>query len=104
MRRVEVSTKFEKDLKRVRKQPRFDEPLLKKLLDSLFFGETLEQKYKDHKLAKHSRPEFQGCRDFHLTPNICVVYYIDKDVLRLVRIGSHQDLGLTEELHRKNAR
>ena len=100
--RIETGGKFEKDLKKVSKYPKFDEALLKQLLDKLANGESLDAKYKDHKLAKHSPGELSGCRDFHLTANICVVYMRTSTSIRLIRIGSHQDLGLTESLEEKN--
>jgi mRNA interferase YafQ len=99
MRRIEPSSKFEKDLKTVKKYPKYDKAPLASILDKLANGEKLDDKFKDHKMAKHSPKGLNDCRNFHLAPNICVLYRITDDTLTVIRIGSHQDLGLTEELH-----
>lgn len=68
------------------------EPLITKLRS----GISLDPKYKDHKLAKHSPKEYKDCREFHCKPNICIVYKIEDGLLKLLRIGPHNKLGLTE--------
>lgn len=97
---IKPTNKFEKDLKTVRKYPRFKREELEVLIDSLAEGKTLEQRYKDHKLAKHSPGELAECRCFHYAPNICVIYKSTSDSIILIRIGSHSDLGMTETLHK----
>lgn len=95
-RKIAPTKKFEKDLKKVSKYPKFNRKNFEAVINKIANGEKLDAKYGDHKLAKHSEGELQGCRDFHLVANICVVYRLtDADVI-LVRIGSHQDIGLTE--------
>lgn len=91
-RQLFYTGKFEKDLKKVRKQPKYNEKLLWSLLDSIARGEALDPKYNDHKLAKHSDRGLNDCRDFHLAPNIVVVYRLTNTNMELVRIGSHSDL------------
>ena len=73
-------------------------------LDILARGEELPSNYADHKMSKSSRPEYMGCRDFHLKSNICVIYVLTNDEVYVKRVGSHQDLNLTEskEDSRKN--
>jgi mRNA interferase YafQ len=100
-RRIAPTTKFEKDLKKVSKYPKFKRKEFETVINKIADGEKLDAKYGDHKLAKHSGGELQGCRDFHLVANICVVYRLTDDEVILVRIGSHQDIGLTEMIHIK---
>ena len=95
-RRIATTKKFEKDLKKVSKYPKFNKKTFEEVIDKLANGEKLDARYGDHKLAKHSEGELQGCRDFHLVANICVVYRLTDSEVILVRIGSHQDIGLTE--------
>lgn len=50
-------------------------------------------------MSKTSPKHYQGCRDFHYKSNICVIYRVKPDVVDMIRIGSHQDLELTENLN-----
>ncbi len=101
-RRIAPTKRFEKDLKKVSKYPKFNKKTFESVIDKLASGEKLDAKYGDHKLAKHSEGELNGCRDFHLVANICVVYRLTDTEVILVRIGSHQDIGLTESVLIKN--
>ena len=96
MREIDINTRFRKDLKKVRQYPRFDAKLLQQLLDKLAAGEQLDAKYRDHKLVKQSPNGLNTCRNFHLAPNIVVIYKLTPDVVEVLRIGSHSDLGMTE--------
>lgn len=98
-KRISPTKRFEKDLKKVSKYPKFKRKDFEAVIDKIANGEKLDAKYGDHKLAKHSDGELQGCRDFHLVANICVVYRLTDEEVILVRIGSHQDIGLTESVH-----
>lgn len=93
------STKFKKSYKKVVSYPKFKKKEFEEILTKLQNREALELKYDDHKVAKHSFPEIQGMRIFHLSPNICVIYKVldDEKVIYLYDIGSHQDTGLTED-------
>lgn len=97
-RKIAPTKKFEKDLKKVSKYPKFNRKNFETVINKIANGEKLDAKYGDHKLAKHSEGELQGCRDFHLVANICVVYRLTDAEVILVRIGSHQDIGLTESV------
>ena len=99
MKTISATKKFERDLKKVSKYPKFNRRNFEDAVNNLANGGKLDAKYGDHKLAKHSGGELQGCRDFHLVSNICVVYRLTDGEVILVRIGSHQDIGLTEAVH-----
>ena len=101
MRDIINGNTYEKQLKKVKKYPKFNKDLLIELLSKIQAGQPLDTRYKDHSLAKHSPDKDRGCRDFHLTPNIVVVYRLTEDFVHLIAIGSHQDLGLTEGLEIK---
>ena len=96
MRTFDYKKQFSKDLKKLEKSGRVDIKELSQLLNQIASSKPLDRKYGDHPLSKHSPKEYQGCRDFHYKPNICVVYRINDNVLELLRIGNHSDLGLTE--------
>jgi len=91
-RQIFYSGKFEKDLKKVKKQPKYNDKLFQSLINKIANGESLEPKYNDHKMVKHSAKGMNDCRDFHLAPNIVVIYRLTDTALELVRIGSHSDL------------
>ncbi|WP_313956749.1 type II toxin-antitoxin system YafQ family toxin [Aliarcobacter butzleri] len=64
--------------------------MLKEVIIKLANNETLEEKYKDHKLIG----DYLGCRECHVKPDLLLIYRIDNQVLELalVRIGNHSDL------------
>lgn len=55
-------------------------------------GIPLPPKYKDHYLSGN----YEGKRDCHIRPNIVLIYQITATDLILIRLGSHNKLGLTE--------
>lgn len=95
LRELIVKNNYKKQLKEVSKYPDYNEELLKKYVQMLRNNEKLPEKAKDHKLSKHSPGIYSGCRDFHLAPDIVVVYRLTSDALELVAIGKHNKLQLT---------
>lgn len=95
MKEVIVKNNYKKQLKEVSKYPDYNEALLKEYIEKLRNNEKLPERAKDHKLALHSRAEYQGCRDFHLSPDIVVVYRLTQDAIELIAIGKHNKLQLT---------
>lgn len=86
---VNFTSQFKKDIKLAQKQG--------KNLDKLFYvveklakGETLEQKYKDHRLSGN----YSFCRECHIEPDWLLIYMISDTSLTLIlqRVGSHSDL------------
>ena len=55
------TTKFQKDLKRVKKRG-FDVSLLTEIIKKLAAGELLPEKNRDHQLSG----DYAGCREWHL--------------------------------------
>lgn len=61
------------------------------MLRSLAGDAPLAGKYRDHPLSG----EWQGFRDCHVKPDLVLIYEKpDPETLRLVRLGSHSELGL----------
>ena len=53
--------------------------------------ETLPDKYRDHLLTG----DWKDFRDCHIRPDLVLIYRKpDDEVLQLVRLGSHSELGL----------
>lgn len=100
MRNVVISGRFKKDIKLLSKTQKFKKYALKleNYINMLCAGITLPEEAKNHPLAKHSPKEYFGCYDFHLAPDICVIYRLTANSVELIRIGQHNNLGLTENL------
>jgi mRNA interferase YafQ len=87
MKKIETTTKFNKDLKRIVKQ-RKDISLIKKILETLQKDEPLPVKNRDHKLTGN----YNGYRECHITPDWLLIYRIMEETISLERTGSHSDL------------
>jgi mRNA interferase YafQ len=54
-------------------------------------NQTLPEKHRDHSLTG----DWLGHRDCHIKPDLVLIYRTPNDeVLQLVRLGSHSELGL----------
>ena len=98
MKSIALTNKFTKELKQATKQIKFNKKEYDNCLDKLRMGKALDNKYKDHKLAKHSPGDLGNCREFHLAPDLCIIYKITDDEVIFYRIGSHSKIGMTESL------
>jgi mRNA interferase YafQ len=91
MRKIEWSTAFKRDYRRIKAGPRYRDldHLLRAVLSLLQSDQPLSQRYWDHPLSG----DWSGCRDCHIRPDLLWIYEkFGKDVLRLVRLGSHGEL------------
>ena len=81
------TSSFKKDYKKLSNN---DKAILKKVVTILANGETLDKKYKDHKLISN----YLGCRECHLKPNLLLIYKIDNNILELAlaRVATHSKL------------
>lgn len=89
MYKIKPSTKFQKDLKRIKKRG-YDITLLSEIIKKLAAGEPLPEKNRDHQLFGG----FGQCRECHITPDWLLIYEICNEelYLYLTRTGSHSDL------------
>jgi mRNA interferase YafQ len=92
MRTIERTNAFKRDYKREKKGQLGSKlnSLLEDPIDLLRADAPLPAKYKDHPLSG----EWIDCRDCHIRPDLILIYRkIGEDVLQLVRLGSHSELG-----------
>jgi mRNA interferase YafQ len=92
MRRIERTKAFKRDYQRVIATPKHRDlkDLFPALLTLLATDTPLPAKYVDHPL----RGEWKDFRDCHVKPDLVLIYRkTASDVLQLVRIGSHSELG-----------
>ena len=92
MRAIERTTQFKRDFKRELKGRHRTtlEPDLTTVLRALVSDTPLAEKYRDHPLSG----AWSGFRDCHIKPDLVLIYEKpDASTLRLVRLGSHSELG-----------
>lgn len=81
------TSSFKKDYKKLSQK---NKDLLKEVLIKLVNNETLEEKYKDHKLIGN----YLGCKECHIKPDLLLIYRIENQILELslIRVGKHSEL------------
>ena len=89
MYKIRPTSRFQKDLKPLRKRG-YDMDLLTGVLKQLAAGQALAPSYRDHPLVG----DYSGCRECHITPDWLLIYEIDGGelFLYLTRTGTHSDL------------
>jgi mRNA interferase YafQ len=93
MRTIEQSSQFKRDLRREAKgvYRLFLSVEFTAIVRALALNQLLDEKYRDHSLSG----EWKDHRDCHIKPDLVLIYSKpNADVLRLVRLGSHSELGL----------
>jgi mRNA interferase YafQ len=93
MRKIKQSGQFKRDLKREAKGPH--RLALQRdfvtIVAALADDQALPEKHHDHALTG----EWKDHRDCHVKPDLVLIYRKPgTDVLQLVRLGSHSELGL----------
>lgn len=92
MRTIKHTTKFRRDYKREKLKRHgvtLDSDLLK-VVELLIVDERLPNQMRDHPLVGN----WKDHRDCHIKPDLVLIYRkIEPDILELVRLGSHSELG-----------
>lgn len=86
MLKIIYSNKFKKDYKKIKNKDTKEK--IKLTIIKIAKSEKLDKKYKNHKL-KGNYKDYQEC---HITPDLLLIYKIQKDNIYLYRLGSHSDL------------
>ncbi len=89
MLKLHPTSKFKKDLKRIKKRG-YDINKLNEVITMLLAEEELPKTYLDHPLSGN----YIGFRECHISPDWLLIYAIDNDklVLTASRTGTHTDL------------
>lgn len=94
MRKIKYTTQFKRDYKREKKSSYHRKTLdtdLVAIIDLLVADQPLPLSSYDHLLIG----EWKDHRDCHLKPDLVLIYRKpDIELLELVRLGSHSELGL----------
>lgn len=93
MRAIEWTGQFKRDYKRACKgqhRVTLDDDLFP-IVDCLANDQPLESRHCDHSLTG----DWKDHRDCHIKPDLVLIYQKPDDgTMRLVRLGSHSELGL----------
>jgi len=93
MRTPEYTSQFKRDYKREKKglHRHSLDTELQTVLSALLEDVSLESRHRDHALTG----DWKDFRDCHVKPDLVLIYQKpDTLTLRLVRLGSHSELGL----------
>ncbi|EGN2763654.1 type II toxin-antitoxin system YafQ family toxin [Campylobacter jejuni] len=84
---IRVLKEYKKNYKKLTLK---EKDLVDEIVYRLSSNETLERKYKDHKL----KGEFKELRECHVKPDLLLIYQKqdDKLILTCINIGSHSEL------------
>jgi mRNA interferase YafQ len=91
MRTIEWTSQFKRDYKREKRgrHARTLDTILRTIVRALSEDRSLGAKYRDHNLGG----QWGGYRDCHLKPDLLLIYEKKEGVLRLIRLGSHVEIG-----------
>ncbi len=89
MLKLQTTSQFRKDVKKLRKR-NVDMELLENVIDLLLHQKTLPAHNLDHPL----KGNYHGFRECHIKPDWLLIYAIDGDklILTVSRTGTHADL------------
>ena len=93
MRTIERTSRFKSDYKRESRgrHRTYLDVSLATIVKALACDQPLEPRHHDHALSG----EWGDYRDCHVKPDLVLIYQKSgADILRLVRLGSHSELGL----------
>ena len=94
MRTIERTSQFKRDYKRESRgrHRTYLDAGLARIIETLANDQPLELRHHDHALSG----EWSDHRDCHVKPELVLIYQKPgSDTLRLVRLGSHAELGLS---------
>ena len=87
MLKVVTTKKFQKDVKRVKKQGK-KLILLKEVITDLTNESSLPAQCRDHKLTGN----YTNHRECHITPDWLLIYKLEENKIIFERTGSHSEL------------
>lgn len=93
MRTIKYGSKFKRDYRREQsgRHGKNLDQLMGEIVRQLMADEPLPRKNFDHPLSGN----WADCRDCHVRPDLVLIYRkVGDDILELVRLGSHSELGL----------
>ena len=88
MKKLQPTTQFKKDYKRIKNNPNKVKEL-QEILEMLKNEQPIPAEYKPHLL----HGEYKGCLECHIQNDFLLIWIDDvNDIIELVRLGSHSEL------------
>ncbi len=87
MKKIIQTSRFKKDLKRMKKRDK-DEEKLFYTVEILVYHGQLPASFRPHKLSGR----WENVWECHIEPDWLLIYYVTKEEITLVRTGTHADL------------
>lgn len=87
MYKLQVATRFKRDLKKYQHNEKIQDKL-EDIIKLLLKGQKLPEKNRDHDLVGN----YKNHRECHITPDTLLIYKEEGDYISLERIGSHSEL------------
>jgi mRNA interferase YafQ len=88
MRTIEYTRGFKRDYKREKRTNQKLDEVLAPVIELLAADAALPERLSDHGLSG----TWKGFRDCHVKPDLILIYQKSKDILSLVRLGSHSEI------------
>ena len=86
--KIQKTSSFSQDFKRVMRRGDLDLDDFAQALEILAESGTLPDEYKTHKLRK----DYSGVYDSHLDEDLLILWKRNRNVITLLRMGTHEDL------------
>lgn len=87
MRELVHTSQFKRDFKKLRLSDE-DEARFLEVIDALIDEKPVAAPYRDHALTGN----WVGCRECHLKPDLLLIYKLEENTVKLMRMGSHSNL------------
>lgn len=88
MKKLQPTTQYKKDYKRIRNNSQKVKDL-KEILTKLVNDEPIPAEYLPHKLTG----KYKGCLECHVQSDFLLIWIDEKnDIIELVRVGTHSEL------------
>jgi len=89
---IEWTNQFKRDFKReIKGRHRLIiQQDLSFIAEKLASNQELETKYRDHAMTGN----WIDCRNCHIKPDLILIYREFDNILQLIRLGSHSELGI----------
>jgi len=88
MKKLQPTTQYKKDYKRIRNNAQKVE-VLKEILKKLMNEEPIPAEYLPHKLTGN----YKGCMECHVQNDFLLIWIdVENDIIELVRLGSHSEV------------
>lgn len=88
MKKIQPTTQYKKDYKRIRNNPQKVKDL-KEILNKLVNDEPIPGEFLPHKLTGN----YKGCMECHIQSDFLLIWIDEEnDMIELVRLGSHSEL------------